>query len=1149
MAFRSSFRAAAAALALALLALVGGPAPAAAQGAPRETVEIVSETSNGYGRLVFVWPRAVRAQASIADGVLVVRFARPFRFAESTQLGPIASYVSLIRQDDDLRTVRMPLQKPSRLHTSAAGRRFAVDILPEGFAGEPPDIADPDAPKAAEAEPEIMKVRLRIGVHTDHTRLVFDWPKRVEYEAGVAEGTATLRFAAPAEIDVRRLNENPPAWVRAGRASAGDDATIVEIDVDPGSAVETSRSGNRIVVDVKRPANEDAADPVAILPDELKPAADPAAEPKPEGEAHADAKPGEPDAPDAPDHPKPHGESEHAPEPAPTPEAAPPAAPAESHAAAEPEDHAEKPEEAAHEPEAAPTKPAAVPAFEVRRERGRLTLVLPAATSSGAAMFVRGSQATIALAESGPIDAAKALTGNSDMLAGADVRSEGGATVLTLSLKRPMALTAGASGGAWTATLTADPLAPPAPIVLLRDARAAGPGRVRAIAARVAEIAELTDPLTGERLLAGLASGAPQGLIAARAYVDFAAEPTAQGLLIRPFDDGLTLTPRPDDVLIEAPGGLTLSAGTVAQYAPDREALGDPVSPAAMDFVSWEGEGGFRDAKAARLAAFGAEGEPTAARFDLARFYLARGLAAEALGALAVMESDDEGVLNDPAFRALRGATRLLMGRPAEALEDLNARGLADDPNAALFLGLALRDLGRFSEARDAFAKGEAMIARFRPDWQARFLTAGAEAALETNAVDMTDRFLGAMPKAGAGRREAVMADLVRARLADRLAQDEKALRLYEAVAESGYRPLAVRGELGRIVVQERTKAITSAQAIEALDRLRWRWRGDETELSVLERLGKLQVAGGDYRGGLQTLRMAALGFPGTEAARRVQDAMAAVFEELFLKGGADALPPVQALGLYYDFKELTPIGAMGDEMVRRLADRLIAVDLLEQAAELLEHQVEKRLDGIARAQVAARLAAVRLMNREPQKALAALRASSVTRLPEDLALQRRLLTARAYSDLKQPDAALEAIELDETPPARALRADVLWAASNWPEAAKAIEVLLEGKDAPGAGLADGERRDVLRAAIAYTMADDAAGLAGLRRRFVEKMASAPEAAAFEAVTREIDPSGVEFRDLAKSVAAVDTLDAFLKSLGLGKPDAPPAGAQQAAAN
>ena len=85
---------------------------------------------------------------------------------------------------------------------------------------------------------------------------------------------------------------------------------------------------------------------------------------------------------------------------------------------------------------------------------------------------------------------------------------------------------------------------------------------------------------------------------------------------------------------------------------------------------------------------------------------------------------------------------------------------------------------------------------------------------------------------------------------------------------------------------------------------------------------------------------------------------------------------PVQALALFYDFREQTPIGADGDEMVRRLARRLIDVDLLDQAAELLKHQVDERLEGVAKAQVATDLATVYLMDRQAEKALQVIWAS-----------------------------------------------------------------------------------------------------------------------------------------------------------------------------
>src|SRR4029077_3057750 len=110
----------------------------------------------------------------------------------------------------------------------------------------------------------------------------------------------------------------------------------------------------------------------------------------------------------------------------------------------------------------------------------------------------------------------------------------------------------------------------------------------------------------------------------------------------------------------------------------------------------------------------------------------------------------------------------------------------------------------------------------------------------------------------------------------------------------------------------------------------------------------------------------------------------AATFDALFLGGKGDSMPAIEALSLFYDFRELTPIGRRGDEMIRRLSDRLVSVDLLDQAAELLQHQVDHRLQGAARAQVATRLATVYLMNRKPERALAALRATRTAELSND---------------------------------------------------------------------------------------------------------------------------------------------------------------------
>ena len=88
----------------------------------------------------------------------------------------------------------------------------------------------------------------------------------------------------------------------------------------------------------------------------------------------------------------------------------------------------------------------------------------------------------------------------------------------------------------------------------------------------------------------------------------------------------------------------------------------------------------------------------------------------------------------------------------------------------------------------------------------------------------------------------------------------------------------------------------------------------------------------------------------------------------------------------------------------------------LEPAAKLLDYQVNKRLDGVAQSQVAARLAMIYLMDHKPKDALETLRNTRIAGLPDDINHQRMILESRALAALKQWDSALDTIAVDEAP-------------------------------------------------------------------------------------------------------------------------------------
>jgi len=290
-----------------------------------------------------------------------------------------------------------------------------------------------------------------------------------------------------------------------------------------------------------------------------------------------------------------------------------------------------------------------------------------------------------------------------------------------------------------------------------------------------------------------------------------------------------------------------------------------------------------------------------------------------------------------------------------------------------------------------------------------------------------------------------------------------------------------------------------------------------------------LQWAAGDYANGLDTLREAASYFPESPQATAITQAMSQMFGSLF-QDGASKLSPLKAIELYDQFRELTPVGTAGDEVIRQLAERLVEVDLLGRAAELLQHQVEYRLTDLERTKVGTRLASIRLLDRKPDLALKALEASEFDPLSPELTEERRLLRARALSGLRRSAEALKLLDGDISRPADMLRVDIAWHDQRWDDAAAALEKVIGPAPASGGAIDKATSQLVLNRAIALALSGDGKRLEMLRTNFGSAMARSADADAFAVLTRPEQAGGlIDLASIKSRVAEVDTFQNFLK--------------------
>ncbi|MEX0839275.1 MAG: tetratricopeptide repeat protein [Parvibaculum sp.] len=1128
----------ASAIAFALIFLL---APAWAQAAP-ERLDLTEK--DGYARMVFTFAGAVPKHRVEANaGVLVLAFDKAVTVNLDEFARQLPRYIATARQDADGKALRFALKTDFRVDTKQAENALYVDLMPPQWAGAAPPLpeevlariaAAADAKRKAEEAVSIAKAQgivdpevplpdlaVRVVRHEGITRLVFDWNQPVLYSLVQRQGLATITFDRTAQIDLASLRVDPPPYLSHATAIAHDGRLAVVLTLKPGIRINDFREDMAVVLDLK-PGNArgDVSEEVAAGPKDIRPEAartEPAVE---------EAVPAETAALDA--------DRDTYTNDAPADDALDPS---EVNASSD----------AAVGPMPLGARPVGKAVASVRAGRGSADIVVSWPEPVGAAVFERANRLWMVFDAPLPIDVANFAgepdAGSPTPFGTPEVVGFDGGVALVLPLLERVLVSVVEEGADWRISAGEALQTTGRPITISRNWRDDGRGSVMFNLNGTRNVLKFEDRLVGDMLIVATARGPSQSMQAAQSFVEFQALQTSQGIAVVPIADDLNVAAAPDNVVVSRMGGLMLSGDAGGAVSGGGILASTTALPAVMDFAGWRQAPGKnfierRQYYLDRLATTTTQ-ERGAVRFDYAKFLLGYGLAHEALTALNAAANDDAALAKEASFRSIKGVSETMSGRYVDAISSLSGNGLDNNPRAAVWRGLARAQLGHWDAARDQFVLAGAVMDSFDDDWRTTFRARAAEAALANDDIEDAKRHAASFPEDPPHRRSRGEKLLLDALIADRIGRADEALIRYDRAIENGYPPIAARARFGKAMLLNKTGKIDNEELAQALESLRYAWRGDALELEVLSHLAMLHLEAGEIVEALKIMRIATSNYPDSDHAHRMNMQMSDLFADFFLGEEAAGLSPLQALAFFESFRDLTPIGQRGDEMIRHLAERLVEADLLPQAAHLLDYQVANRLHGgVAKAQVAARLAAILLLDEKPENALAALRATRQNLLPNALAERRLLIEARALAEVKQYDHALDLLEERTDELSVSLRADVLWRAGRWEEAGGAFEVLLGDSWKTDQPLSEDIRLHVMRAAVAYSLAEDEEGLSRMRTKFGGAMNRSPDAGAFAIISDPIVKQGVAFRELASRIASIDTMERFVTSL---KDEASPA--------
>ncbi|HPN06611.1 MAG TPA: hypothetical protein PK050_12445 [Hyphomonadaceae bacterium] len=1077
-------------------------------------VQMSFKEAPGYARITAKWgdgdESAPKISAQISNQVLILTFDQKVSINLDKLKEGLPNWAAVTFMDPDGMTARIGLKQAPKLAVSTSVDLTAIDLIPESSSTTPPKLVSPlAAVKAKEAEakrvaalppvPAIDPLEVRGSHSGDSSRVAFYWPARTGYKVvSQGDGVLKLQFAKRAKPDLAYLRISPPANLADFQGENTDRGYVATITSKDKLPIKHFLEGDVLVVDITKPLS-------------------------PEAQAAADAA-----AVAAKNQPKPQKVADKSSPLAPSklesttaPEGSEPAAPPPSATLGGPERvTAMSPNWRDSAPRNGLVNVKATPG------PGGLDLQVPFTAPTPAAVFARGSAVWAVFAANADlkIDPAQLPAGYRTR-----VMRVKNATLMRIETPKGLIVSADMDESVWTLRFAPTGTKPQRFLTPQRKPDEGGRARIETMLIGAAGLVWFEDPVIGDQVAVAVSYGPSSASLTPRDFVEASLPATAHGLAIAPKSDDVLVTIEGERVVVTMASGVQAAP---ADFVSDGGLNKTAANPAFIDFAGWgasRGEAYFDqlgglESTAAAIDPSTPQGSNAA--LDLARFHIGHDHGYEALGVLKVASADRPEIEQDTTFIALRGVANYMAGRYKIADDDFARGALRGDPSASLWRAMIATQRGEYERAIEFFRASDKQIFAYPSVRAAVFAAAWAEAAMRTNDYDAARRQANTAIANG-DRETKERGQLVLATLRSVIEGPAAAYDDFKRLSETGSEPVAVRAELKRLELGVQANKMSAAEAATELESLRYRWRGDEVEMSTVGILADQYMRVGRFRDALLLAQSTALRDATAPGARELRIKLADYFRRLFLNGEADRLDPIQSVALFYEFDDnLMPVGSDGDQMVRKLAQRLVAFDLLEPASVLLQYQVDNRIRGVGKAAVAVDLATIYLWNKRPDKALAAINTTRQPQLPKQLALERRLLEAAAYRDMGRYDHVIELVEpLDGVEP-KSLLADAYWRDRKWPEAAKALMAMLP----PPSQVSTKDADTVFKTAIAARMAKDAGSITQIRG-YAAALANNPNKASFDLITSQADVSGAALSEAVRRLADAPKVDAFAAAM------------------
>ena len=512
----------------------------------------------------------------------------------------------------------------------------------------------------------------------------------------------------------------------------------------------------------------------------------------------------------------------------------------------------------------------------------------------------------------------------------------------------------------------------------------------------------------------------------------------------------------------------------------------------------------------------------------LTYYYLSKGLGSDALQLLQEQEEKKSPVVLSEEFHIAKGIANFLLKRYDAALEEFSYGDLVSSNEANFWRALISTAQKPKAEDNIILSSYNYLIKEYPNEIRRRIALAGIESAVSAQDDLNLQNYIDIIRSSTNVTNKNALISYYTAKKLDILGYPLNAIGEYRNTANTTSEKYSAYARYNILEIEKRTGSTKNKEAIAEYEKLRYAWQEKKFKEKVLDALATTYAEGKDYGRALSTLQtLKSIVAP--EQEDLVTQRMVKIFENIYINNQDSSSASLKSLALYNDYSWLAPLSKYYNNIIPKLADRLVAADLLDQAYEILAEQYTKsNLTPQEKAVVGTRMALINLFNESPGEALNILDQTEHEDLTPTIVAHRRLIRAKALSALGEPEAALELLRDDYSKNGLMMKSEIYWDNGQWAEAADTIKYLIE-KPQPGQQLSAEQTQLVLDWATALKKAGRETVIVRLKNTFEPFFKDTPYSSAFKVLTDSFESNKIDLKEIDKAINNIAAFSSFAK--------------------